>query len=73
MRVLRFRFDTDLGCTKAEFLDLRGPQPQAGQAERTDSPVQIVQLDAGVDQGRQRHVAADSAVAIEICHFDHIY
>ena len=68
---LRFRFDADLGRPKAKLLDLRGSQPQAGQSKRADGAVQVVELHAGVDQRGQRHVAADSAAAIEISHFDH--
>ena len=68
MGVLRLVVDGNLGCPKAVLLDFLGPQPAAGQPERADGPVQGVQRDARIDQGGQGHVAANSAVAIEICH-----
>ncbi len=64
--VFRFAFDADLGRPKAQFCHFGGPQPQAGQSQRADGPVDRLQIDAGVDQCRQRHVAADSVAAIEI-------
>ena len=65
------RFDVTWVARKPSFLTSVGPQPQARQPQRADGRVQGVQTDAGIDQRRQRHVAADAAAAIEIgdsCH-----
>ena len=66
MDVFRLVLDRDLGGPKSVFLDFLGHEPAAGQAERRDSIVQPIEGDAGVDQGPEGHVAADSAGAIEV-------
>ena len=64
--VLGLVLDDDLRRPKAAFFDLAGHQPAAGQAERIDAGLDRRQLGARVDEGPERHVAADPAGTIEV-------
>ena len=66
MGVLRLVLDRDLGRPKTVLLDLLGHQPAAGQAERADRRVEVRQVHAGIDQGPERHVAADPGGTIQV-------
>ena len=66
MLVLRLMVHGELEGAKALFLDFGGFQSQTGDAKRIDAGLHGGQRNAGVDQRRKRHVAADSALAIEV-------
>ena len=51
---------------KPFLLDRAGDQPHAGQPQGLDARVERGQIDAGIDQRAERHVAADAAGTIEI-------
>src|SRR5207248_5785727 len=63
--VLRGGLDTDVRGrepTLADLLDLDGDR----QAQRGEGGAHRLRIDAGVDQGGERHVAADAAETIEM-------
>ena len=64
--VLGLVLDRDLGGAKAPLLDLLGHQPAAGQPQRADRLVELLQGHAGIHQGAEGHVAADPAGTVEI-------
>ncbi len=59
-------FDGDLRRAKALSLDFSGNQAAAWQAERRDGRVELGQVDPCIDQGTQRHVAADAGKAVQV-------
>ena len=67
--VLRLVLDADLGGAEALLADLLGDQPHLPQAQRGDRVVEDRQVDAGVDQGAEHHVAADARSTVQVGQF----
>ncbi len=67
--VLRLELDADLGGAEALLADLLGDQPHSRQAQRVDRVVEDRQIDSGVDQGAEHHVAADARSTVQVGQF----
>ena len=72
MDVLRLIVHRDLRGAKTVLLNFLGTQSAAGQAQRANGRVEGLDADARVDQCGQRHIAADAAATIQICHSCHV-
>jgi hypothetical protein len=69
MRLLFGMADAEILRAKASLDDCFERQLNAGEAERIDGRSNARLVDAGVDQGGQRHVAADSGGAVQVGDF----
>ena len=58
--------DFDLQCSEAPFDDRLDVQCHVRQAERINPPHDRFKIGSGVDQGRQSHVATNTAHAVEV-------
>ena len=58
--------DRQMRAAKAFSFDLGCHQSHARQAERVDARADFVEIDAGVDERPEGHVAADPAQAVEV-------
>jgi hypothetical protein len=67
VRFFRLVFDRDLRGAKSLFFNFVRQQPATGKSQRIDADLNGGQIGAGVDEGGERHVTANSAGAIEIC------
>ena len=67
MLVLRLMFDGKLRGAEAALLRLLDDEPAARQSERVDARLHCRKVDAGVDQGAERHVAAERARCAAVC------
>jgi hypothetical protein len=67
MLVLGLVLDGDLRRAEALFLHFGSSQSAAWEAERVDAGLNCSKVGACVDEGTKRHVAADSARAVEVC------
>ena len=61
------RLDADLRRREAALADLLDFERDR-QAERGEAGADRVGVDAGVDEGAERHVAADAAETVEMSH-----
>ena len=64
--VLGLVLDRDLRGAEAFLFDFRADESAAGEAQGIDAGLDGGEFGAGVDEGAERHVAADSARTIEI-------
>src|SRR5262245_35005232 len=64
--VFRLVLDRDLGGAEALLFNLSADKPAAWEAEGIGSGLNGGKVGARVDQRTERHVAADSAGAIEV-------
>ena len=72
MGVLGLVLDRTWVARKPFFFTFATDDPQPGRPSEPTAAFRASRLDARIDQGAKRHVAADTARAIEVCHSCHV-